>query len=202
MNKEILLKNWGPCLAEFILEKNQIEQINKLCSKDASKDFRKSLAGQLEHEYKIDHNKLEEILRTELEAYKFAYKQHHGNALRDNQKIKVVSAWVNYMQAGDFNPPHIHHSCDLSAVLYLDIPQKLKDENKNDISNGGGPGDIVFFLSGSAGDMVNQHQIFPRDYSMFIFPFNLTHLVNPYKSKVERVSVAFNMIWEEIKNKK
>ena len=39
-------------------------------------------------------------------------------------------AWVNFMVAGEFNPPHIHSACDFSSVLFIKIPKNLEKENK------------------------------------------------------------------------
>ena len=48
------------------------------------------------------------------------------------------------MRAGEFNPPHIHDNCEFSSVLFVKIPEKLKQENKKFQGSGGGPGSIAF----------------------------------------------------------
>ena len=35
------------------------------------------------------------------------------------------------MKPGEYNPPHIHSNCDLSSVLFISIPEKLKKKIKN-----------------------------------------------------------------------
>ena len=45
--------------------------------------------------------------------------------------LNIDSAWVNYMKKGESNPMHIHLPCDLSSVLYLDVPDELLEEQKN-----------------------------------------------------------------------
>jgi uncharacterized protein (TIGR02466 family) len=187
--------NWGPCLAKMNLEDDQINKIENLCSKNKDYDFRKSLAGHLNHEYQIDNLKLEEIIESNLNAYKFALEQHVG--LEDKRKLHVKSAWVNYMQHGDFNPLHTHDECDFSGVLYLSVPNEIEKEYKNSISNGSAPGEIKFILGTPMKNYITSQNFFPNKGMIFIFPDNLLHMVSPFKSHVERISVAFNLKWRE-----
>ena len=32
------------------------------------------------------------------------------------------------MKKGEFNPIHIHENCNLSSVVYLEVPNKIKEE--------------------------------------------------------------------------
>jgi hypothetical protein len=99
-----------------------------------------------------------------------------------------------YESRDDFNPPHTHKS-KLTCVLYVDVPLKLKEENKNYIGSGylGGPGSINFtFNASNIALNINAKNVFPKTGDFFIFPASLMHSVSPFKSKIERISVSAN----------
>ena len=58
------------------------------------------------------------------------------------------------------------------------------------------------FISGDVTDWtISANTVFPEKGDMFIFPAKLRHMVYPFKSKVERVSVSGNLsyIWFYLK---
>ena len=182
---------WGPLLFKTKINKEDLVKINQLCKKDRSKDARKSLAGHLDHEYYIEKEKLFEILVKYFDVYKDFYYEWYRKKL---SSVEISDSWVNYMKKGDYNPPHIHLNCDLSSVLYLKVPSELKKENDNyagSIENGG-PGSISFYHGEYRPLCIDQVKFFPEEGEFFIFPSFLRHSVSPFKSDVERVSVAAN----------
>jgi hypothetical protein len=82
--------------------------------------------------------------------------------------------------------------------LYLKIPEQLKKENKEYMGTvtNGGPGAITFQYGEYRQFNLDEHSIFPEEGDLYIFPFNLRHSVSPFKSNIERVSVAANFICE------
>jgi len=180
----------GPLLLKLKVPNNDIVKIKNLCSKDKSLDWRKGLAGIIDNEYRIDNlDKLNKILTPYLDDFAFAYKRWYA---RDNIKIKLKTAWVNYMVAGECNPLHIHDECDFSSVLYLEIPKNLKKESTSAINNGTKPGEIAFHFHHSIPGFITQHNAFPEIGDFYIFPALLPHAVTTFKSKGERVSLACN----------
>ena len=94
--------------------------------------------------------------------------------------------WVNFSQKGEFNPMH-NHGGIFSAVVFIDIPDELEKERETNS-----------FMSKTSGclDLVNETQhiiIRPRTGTLYLFPAYLWHLVYPYHSDVERVSMSFNI---------
>lgn len=181
----------GPLLYHTELNKNDLNSLKKICLKDKTKDFRKDLAGHLDHEYTIDIKKFDKIIEKYLPEYYEAFEHWYNRKI---VKIKTVSSWVNFMKAGDYNPPHIHEY-KLTCVLYVDVPSKLEEENKRYIGTGyeGGPGSINFtFSAGNNSLSINSKNYFPKTGDFFIFPTNLIHFVSPFKSKIERISVSAN----------
>ena len=96
------------------------------------------------------------------------------------------------MKSGESNPPHIHTNCQLSTVLYLQIPSGLKKENKEYKGKSAGPGSVVFTYGESRDYVVDEKSFLPVKGDFFVFPYNLKHYVSPFKSKGERISVSAN----------
>jgi len=182
---------WGPLLYHTEIKNKDIKNIKSLCIKDVNKDFRKDLAGHIIEEFSIDNNKLLNIIKPYLDKYAFNYKHWYGSNLKS---IKINTSWVNFMKSGEYNPPHMHTNCDLSCVIYLDIPIKLKEENNKYVGTlkQGGPGSISFNYGEHNKNVINNITLFPKKGDFLIFPNNLTHSVFPFKSNIERISVSAN----------
>jgi len=158
-NNQFALHHWGPCLMETSITQDQIESVKKLCIKDKKKDYRHELAGHLDEEFKIDFVKFGEIVKESINGYKKASEIWYGDK-QFHKTLKVVNAWVNYMKPGDFNPPHIHLRCDLSGVVFLDVPEELMLESKKSLSNGTSPGELEFFINSHTEGFINQKKFF------------------------------------------
>jgi hypothetical protein len=78
-------------------------------------------------------------------------------------------------------------------VIYLDIPEALKEENQNYIGKSCGPGGIQFLYGDGPRDCVTYMSHFPETRDMFIFPAWLKHWVSPYQSDCTRISVSGNV---------
>jgi hypothetical protein len=125
-----------------------------------------------------------------------------------NFKYHLEDLWINFQKTKDFNSPHFHSS-DISFVIYVDIPEKIKSEVS--IERGFKNGSISFmygqnvkknepnnnkFLNvvNSFVSPITQISHLPSNGEMFIFPSYLTHYVSPFFSDgVERISVAGNV---------
>ena len=182
---------WGPLLFKTKIDSEDLIKINKLCKKDKTKDARKSLAGHLDHEYHIEKEKLFEILVKYFDIYKSFYYEWYR---RNLSSVEITASWVNYMKSGDYNPPHVHLECDLSSVIYLKVPNVLKKEHDSYAGSidGGGPAGISFYYGEYRPLAIDQVELFPEEGDFFVFPSFLRHSVSPFKSNVERVSVAAN----------
>ena len=94
--------------------------------------------------------------------------------------------WTNFMKAGEFNPPH-HHSGHISFVLYLSIPDEYQQELDNHKALSPPPGNILFLVNDK------QMTFTPEPGAMYIFPSSLEHMVFPFRSDGERVSMSGNI---------
>tara|TARA_R100000315_G_C5181736_1_gene105441 strand:- start:174 stop:776 length:603 start_codon:yes stop_codon:yes gene_type:complete len=181
---------WGPLLFHTTILPGHLKKLRSICRKDPKLDHRKSLAGIIQHEYTIELRDYLEIMVPYLSDFNQAAKEWYS--FKKGADIVVTSAWVNYMKAGEFNPPHIHTGCDFSSVLFLDIPEELKKENKAYVGTASGPGCIQFLSGEPSKYSIHQKTFFPNEGDFFMFPGSLRHLVYPFKSDIERISIAAN----------
>ena len=174
------------------------EEFRQLLLKEAKlnkDDFKNKLAGQIDHETGYSEESKARILPT-LSQYLGVYDQAYQTFRRkpyDKAPEYLLSAlWINYQKKNEFNPPHDHDG-KLSFVIYLDIPEALKEENQNYIGKSCGPGGIQFLYGDGPRDCVTYMSHFPETRDMFIFPAWLKHWVSPYKSDCTRISVSGNV---------
>jgi len=180
---------WGPLLFKIKLQPEDLKACAKLCSKKSSL-VGDELAGVIKHEHYISSHRYYKIVDPYLNSFRHGYQQWYGKPL--TRQTIMLQAWVNFMVAGEFNPPHIHTHCDFSSVLFVKIPGKLKEENKKFTGTGGGPGSISFAYGESRSHSIYQRNFFPEEGDLFIFPANLTHFVSPFMSNEERISISAN----------
>ena len=94
---------FGPLLVGTNLTKDQLKNLKKICNKKISHN--KMLAGHFKDEYLLNVTDYGNIIKPQLELYQKLYKDFY---LKELKSIQTKVAWVNYMKAGDFNPPHVH----------------------------------------------------------------------------------------------
>jgi uncharacterized protein (TIGR02466 family) len=181
--------HWGPFLYKTSLEQEELKKIKNLCSKE-SKDYRDNLAGLIRHEHVIDVKEMFPIIFPFINSYIEAYSTYAPKPM--GKQIELKAAWVNYMTKFESNPLHTHDD-DLSFVIYTEVPEGLKEEVKDTISNTK-PGSINFMYTlGTEKYNVNQHTFMPQEGDFFIFPSSLHHSVYHFQSEGERVSVSGNL---------
>ena len=204
-------KNFGPYIVrttisdelhEILLNTANKIRKNKKLKKD--NDYRKALAGNLTEEYSYANAftpKQEFVVETELTWLASEYTKASVNAigrdfsLEPNQLIMQRPVWVNFMKQGEWNPAH-NHTGDISCVMYLKVPKEIADENKNsetsNKSNTPSAGRIEFQYGDAIGYCSTGMMITPKEKDIYFFPARLHHMVYPFKSKTERLSVSVN----------
>ena len=185
---------FGPYLAEMPVDPGYCARLLKL-GKKLKKSYRKSLAGQIEHEYVYDLQKdpwvfydLKIYINTWIDGWKrFADKSNF------NPKYQLIQIWINRMRAKEYNPAHVHTHCDLSFVLWLEVPQRMLNEAKKNKTNAANPGNICFLYGEESSYALCEKQFAPKVNTLMIFPANLRHHVMHFNSKGTRTSVAGNI---------
>lgn len=183
--------HWGPFLYKTKVTDEIVKQLLSFCKRDKEKDIRHKLAGHLKEEYALKPDEVMPLLAPYFQSYQKAAFEHHGVLF--DKKIKMKSAWVNFMKEGEYNPPHVHTGA-LSCVLYLQIPNDIKQNNIDHVASSPQPGSIYFQYGEVARYNLKEHFFFPEVGDFCIFPAWLSHTVFPFKSKEERISLSANLI--------
>ena len=206
-----IFRNFGP----YIIRSTISDELHKILLDTANKirknkklkkdnDYRKSLAGNLTEEYSYDNAftpKQEKIVEEELvwlaSQYTKFSKQVLGKDLGIEPKDIIMQrpVWVNFMKQGEWNPAH-NHTGDISCVMYLKVPKEIAEENDtselSSKSNTPSAGKIEFQYGDSIGYCNTGSIMNPIEKDIYIFPAKLQHMVYPFKSKTERISVSVN----------
>ena len=186
--------NWGPCVIKLKIQ----EDFKKILIQEALKneeDFTARLAGQIKKETGYNEKQREKIipyLSPYLGIYDEAYQRYRMDKYESKPQYVLSALWANFQRQYEFNPPHDHDG-KLSFVIYLSIPDKLKEENKAYKGKSCGPGGIQFMYGDGTRDCITYISHFPEEGDMFIFPAWLKHWVMPYHSDCVRVSVSGNV---------
>ena len=190
---------WGPHTIQSTIDQEFIDLLREKGDESRAKnlDNRKTLAGQMDYEYYYEDFK--EWFCPLFDPYISAYQvgaTTHGRQLFKKPVIgyEMISLWINYQQAYEYNPPH-NHGGDLSFVIWLQIPEEIEKEHietKHEHNNPG-PGMICFDMGPEMPFSVGGNVMMPRVGQVFIFPAWLSHHVLAFKSDVERISVSGNI---------
>ena len=173
-------------------------------------DYRYKLAGNIAEEYSYTNAftpREREIANEELNwcvsQYTKLSKQYLGRDLgkEPDEIVMLEPLWVNFMKQGEWNPSH-NHTGDISMVTYLKVPKEISEENTKEEnvkkSNTPTAGKIEFLYGEDIGFTRSGFIRQPREKDLYIFPAKLRHLVYPFKSKTERISVSVNFeMWRK-----
>tara|TARA_B110000285_G_C14809659_1_gene461376 strand:- start:68 stop:661 length:594 start_codon:yes stop_codon:yes gene_type:complete len=162
----------------------------------------KNLAGHFEHEYYITKDGQEHFMNHlqntgVIPAFKESFKNFYGDEVPGDLKLDTM--WINYMSAGDFNPWH-GHSHDLSFVFFVKTDEKILEENKNHkgADKDLGPGALTFSWGEPQDGIIQYKSFLPNEGDLLIFPAKLRHMVYPFKSNVERISISGNLRYGKV----
>ena len=103
-------------------------------------------------------------------------------------RLDVRNSWVNINNYGDFNYPHIHSGSTVSSVLYIKTEEKsgkivFKNPAKTEL----------FPVNPEHSMFYSNYWINPTQGMFLVFPSYLEHMVEPNRSKSERISIATNL---------
>ena len=190
--------HWGPFLFHSTMDKEfcelMLEEGLKVRGKSDELYIHK-LAGHIGEQYKLDRTKIMPKLAVFLEAYSIGYNQWRGGGGM-KPKAKLLSLWINYMKAGDFNPPH-SHGADLSFVAFPDVPKEIIEECGEFKGTMRGPGGLSWIYGDGDKTCISVVHQLPKTGDLYIFPASLKHYVFPFKSPVTRVSVSGNILLDQ-----
>ena len=187
---------FGPYLAQMSVNPDYCARLLKL-GKKLKKSHRENLAGQIHHEYIYPietgpwiFNEFKIYINTWIEGW-----QKFANKPMFNPRYELTQMWINRMRPKEYNPIHVHTNCDLSFVLWLEVPQRMLNEAKTKEANSANPGDIGFLYGEDKGTVICEKHFTPQVNTLMIFPGELRHAVMHFNSNVIRTSVAGNIKW-------
>jgi len=215
--KSFTVSKWfGPMTASVRLPDDMLDALLKMTDKliedERTLEHGSALAGVINKELKIFRQDMhgagcDEFLETAVRTYIDVCIKEHDYFNKDNiVKTAINSCWSVSQYENEYNPLHNHTGCQISAVLYLKVPD-LKGRRKTNNKDGkqDNDGDINFvYGSGSqrSGDIleIGLSQFVPEPGILLMFPSNLLHTVYPFVGEGERRSVAFDATYS-IKSK-
>ena len=109
----------------------------------------------------------------------------------DPNKIIMTNMWAIINKKNNFNLPHIHPNCYLSAAYYVkthDGCGKIKFTNPNLASRQRSP-----LIENKTDFNQNGIEIDPKEGDLIFFPAYLTHEVLRNNSDDERIVISFNI---------
>lgn len=196
------LKSPGYLLMEVpdIVKDEVIETLNNL-NEEESEDYRKSLAGHIEKEFRIDAGpNLTYLVETLADNYEHSFNiPNTFSVIKDgsmeNGTYVLDTAWVNYSKKYDFNPLH-SHSGVYSFVLWVQVPYDIEEEQKKYDPNGNVTGCFSFYYLTGLGDIATLNLPVDKswEWRLAFFPAKMKHSVNPfYTSEDYRISISGNI---------
>jgi hypothetical protein len=207
-----LIRKFGPGIMKSQISDNVFNILNTCADKvredeklKIENDHRTQLAGNLSEEYnfeKVFTKDEDELITKEFVNLACQYTtllNDNGimaNAYVLNSKTcrMIKPLWVNFMKAGEWNPAH-NHKGDISCVTYLRVPKHIEQENEfglSSITTNPSAGRLEFHHGHKSKYGVSGLSMIPKEKDIYLFPADLSHMVYPYRSIVERVSVSAN----------
>jgi uncharacterized protein (TIGR02466 family) len=134
----------------------------------------------------LDRKELKDLRKFVDDALAEYFKAVYAPKLKT--KLRITQSWCNYTEPGQFHHKHAHPNSFISGVLY---PQANKETDK-----------IYFYKDGwqqlktptEEFNPYNSDSWWMEAYTgrMFIFPSNLTHMVETVQGTDQRISLSFN----------
>lgn len=151
--------------------------------------IRDHLAGSIDEEYRTPFDDVPE-LHAEMDLF---LRQASLELLQNPEVITPEfnwMAWTNVQRPHDYNPVHLHTGCQLSWVLYLELPECIREEYKQHRTTLASRGLIKFYSSFSVHEMTFN----PKEGDFFLFTADHRHAVGAFSSDARRISMAGNII--------
>ena len=208
MQTNFKFRYFGPLLVEANIDENFnsfSREVVDLSYKNGT-PFEHTISG-LEDEWELEKTtilpKFNEYMQKYIHGYREVYwNQWMPGRTRDDRYMYVNNAWVNYQRPREYRDPHTHTDCDLSFVIYYDVPQVIRDEKSNQAITSSTPGSITF--TGELSRLrpeemfhsISEVILLPEPGTIVIFPWYLQHRVAAFKSDCTRITIAGNIIGE------
>jgi len=110
-------------------------------------------------------------------------------------EMLIKAIWININKKNNFNSLHNHPECDLSGVLWINIPKGSGNFEFASPHNFTASSVLKSYEENFKLDTYNYpgYRMYPKEGSMLVFPSYLEHMVEPNKSDEDRISISFNI---------
>jgi hypothetical protein len=110
-------------------------------------------------------------------------------------RVQIDVAWIVCQRADTPSPAHFH-SCDVSGILYLDLPAGIDDEAQTARTYiSGRKAGYINFIHGDRQRFSRSLVSFrPATGILYLFPGWLMHVAEPFLGPGERRSLSFNVV--------
>ena len=199
------LRPFGPTIYHGRLAEDEISFLQEVAktTRQARNNVGKRLVGNIKDQMgcflksKKESDKFYGILYPHLFEY-FKYESDR----RSNGEAPIPHAveldygngpWINFQQAGEFNPAH-GHTGEVSSVVYIDVPAPILEEKITDHSGKpDAPGQIEFLYGSDVMNSFGGKTMSVKTGDILLFHSKLRHTVYPFRSDVTRISMSFNI---------
>lgn len=219
-----LLQPWSTPVMQTVLPRKILEMMigltDAMLELDSGRPFGHRLAGQIRQETLMDKQALAQagllgFFQNIVKVYAYQslnqkFPWDSETIARDECKADITSMWIVSQFENEYNPVHTHESCDVSAVMYLKVPDMLDDikdkkggERENSIKKDGS----ITFVGNVSRDVklsTPYLEVEPKVGDLYLFGAHQLHSVNPFRSveessQKERRSISFNATFEMTK---
>ena len=203
----VCLRPFGPALGHTTMPDEVVKAFNDdIDGGSKGPDWSGRLVGKVNEERLIPTDVLEPYKMFFTNAalrYVANYASRYCKPIADDVRPQVTihSAWYVRQGPGDFNPVHLHTNAELSCIGYLQMPDGIEEEWKEDDQDHYPAQGHVEFMHGSP-TFLNRatFMVRPQAGDFFIFPADMYHTVYPFKSEGERRSFSMNIVLSEKEN--
>jgi len=189
---------FGQPFLQFKLNKNLINKINKKMDEEILKNNYTNavpfLSGKIKKEYRINHFFNEQEIAKDIfkNIVKYTEMYNFDTAFKLVEVI-LDSAWINDQKEGEYQIIHKHSgrlSIGLSVIIFLKIPNFGKEYTHEEQPMNGRT-----TLISNSGGLFNKsnYTINPSVGDMYVFPYDVQHVVYPFKGNGTRRSMSLNV---------
>ena len=132
-------------------------------------------------------DKIQDILRTELEKYRSNFNDSNEGLIRDWPSVYDIKGWLVSMKSGGELSAHIHENGWITGSVYINVPPKTKIDS----------GNLVLSIDDNENEKSKINNIRSLDVvtgSLCLFPASLLHYTIPFESDEDRIVLAFDVI--------
>lgn len=194
--------HFGQIAYKFEISQGLVDRINAKCETlDDKTNAQSYLVGKIKNEYHFREYIDEVDTDSEIKKSIFHVVDYCPQDFSyDIEEIDMISAWINDQYENEYQGVHKHSGKEdlgFSSILYLKVPDFGKE-----ITDTGKALNGKTELIGNCGGIWSKptHLITPKVGDFYIFPYDMQHLVYPFKGEGMRRSLVCN--FDITRNKK